>query len=114
MRDHLHGPLKTVLGWVGRGHFPGTVASHTEWAAVWAFRQRCRGWLSGGPGDGGRALVPCGYEVKGRGGADRSLEVSEEATGRLIQAMDGSSLGWRSCGYGQKGTMSGCGGGWPW
>ena len=36
---------------------------------------------------------------------DRSLEISEKATGRLVQARDVDGLGWRGCDCEQKGVL---------
>lgn len=70
----------------------------TEWAAVWAFRERCRGWLRGGPRGHGQCVgttVAMGGEA---GRADSSLEISEEATGG-----DGGSLAGEAVVMGRRG-----------
>lgn len=84
---------------MGTSQSRGLPMGQTEWAAVCAFRERCRGWLRGGaPGDTGSVWAPLWLWGGEAGSADSSLEISEEATGR-----DVGSLGWRSGDDGQRG-----------
>lgn len=82
-----------------------------EWAASWALEQRCWGWLGAGPkGTQVSTTVAVGWRGReGQTGAWRSVRRHR----RLVQARDVCDSGWTGCGYGQKGTMSGCRHGWP-
>lgn len=90
-------------------HSRGLPKGQAEWAAGWAFRERCRGWLRGGVLRGHGQSVGTTVAMAGETArADGSLRISEEAEGG-----DGGGWGWRGCGDELKGTMSGCRDGWP-
>jgi len=74
-------------------------------AFPWSPQAERQGQPAVGPRGSGRVWAPLWLWGGGTVRVDRSLEISEKATGRLVQARDVDGLGWRGCDCEQKGAL---------